>query len=110
MVRIMGRLWEFKKAWFYKMNLKRMQAKASRNPENLTLQVRLGDFLVKLNREKEATEIYERLSQQFLQKNLYLQAIAMQKIIMRMNPVRDKGEQSLMLAGLYKEMLKNNFE
>jgi len=104
----MDRLWGFKKAWYYRMSLKRIQEKASGNPENLIFQVRLGDFLAKLNKKKEAIEIYERAAQQFLQKNLYLHAIALQKIIMRTNPVRDNGEQSLMLAGLYEEMLKHN--
>lgn len=106
----MNRLWEIKRNWYHKTRLERIQQKAAVNPQNLIFQVRMGDFLTKLNRTKEAIEVYERAAQEFIQKNLFAQAIALKKIIFRMDPFRDAGDQAVILDRLYEQMLASKPE
>ena len=107
---MMNRLWEMKRNWYYKTRLERLQQKASVNPQNLIFQVRMGDFLTKLNRTKEAIEVYERTAQEFIRNNLFAQAIALKKIIFRTDPFRDAGNQALILDRLYEQMLASKTE
>ena len=102
---ILNRLWEIKKNGGYKTRLERLQQKAAGNPQNLIFQVRMGDFLTKLNNTKEAIEVYERAAQEFIRKNLFAQAIGLKKIIFRMDPFRDAGDQAVVLGRLYEQML-----
>ena len=107
---IMNRLWEFKNNWIYRTRLEGLQQEASENPQNLSMQVRLGDFLAKLNRTKEAIVVYERAAQEFIRKNLFTQAIALKKIIFRTLPSRNAGEQAVILNRLYEQMLESKTE
>lgn len=107
---IMNWLWEFNKCGFYKTRLERIQQEALANPQNLIFKVRLGDFWAKLNRTKEAIVGYERTAQEFIRKNLFAQAVALKKIIFRMNPSRNMGEQALILNRLQEQMLESKTE
>ena len=107
---IKNRLWELKKNWFYKKRLERIQQEASANPQNLVFQVRLGDFLAKLNRTKEAVDVYERAAQEFIRKSLFAQAISLKKIIFRTDPFRNAGDQGVILDRLYEQMLESRME
>jgi tetratricopeptide (TPR) repeat protein len=107
---ILNRLWEIKKNGGYKTRIERLQQKAAGNPQNLIFQVRMGDFLTKLNKTKEAIAVYERAAQEFIRKNLFAQAIALKKIIFRMDPFRDAGDQAVVLGRLYEQMLASKTE
>jgi len=96
---------KLKVSLYYHRRLKKIQEKASLNPENLFIQVRMGDLLAKLKKKKEAAVVYELAAQQFIQKNLFAHAIALKKIIFRLEPPRDDGEQMNLLDRLYDQML-----
>ena len=106
MLEIMNRLGDFKASFYYKRKLEEIQEKASVNPENLLFQVRIGDFLAKLKKRTEAIGVYEQTGQKFIQKNLFAHAIALKKIIFRLGPPGDNGEQALVLARLHEQMLE----
>jgi hypothetical protein len=105
MVGIIDLLENFKASCYYQRRLKKVQEKALRHPENLFIQVRLGDLLTKLKKKKEAIGVYERAAEQFIQKNLFAHAIALKKIIFRLEPPKDDGEQMNLLDKLYEQML-----
>ncbi len=106
MLEIMTRLGGFRAAISYKRKLEEIQEKASVNPDNLLFQVRIGDFLAKLKKKTEAIAVYEQTAQKFIQKNLFAHAIALKKIIFRLEPMYDTEEQQLVLGRLYDQMLK----
>jgi len=105
MVGIMDFLENFKASWYYEKRLKQVQEKAFLYPENLFLQVRLGDLFAKLKKKQEAVGVYELAAKQFMQKNLFAHAIALKKIIFRLEPPKDEGEQMNILDRLYEQML-----
>ncbi len=105
MVRITDLLEKLKVSLYYQRRLKKVRERASLKPENLFIQVRMGDLLAKLKRKKEAVAVYELAAEQFIQKNLFAHAIALKKIIFRLEPPRDEGEQMNLLDRLYDQML-----
>ena len=105
MVGIMDFLENFKASWYYEKRLKQVQEKAFLYPENLFLQVRLGGLFAKLKKKQEAVGVYELAAQQFIQKNLFAHAIALKKIIFRLEPPKDEGEQMNILDTLYEQKL-----
>ena len=102
---IMDLLGKLKASLCYQRRLKKVQERALLYPENLFVQVRMGDLLAKLKRDKEAVVVYELAAQQFIQKNLFAHAIALKKIIFRLEPPSDDGEQLSILDRLYEQML-----
>ncbi len=84
--------------------LQKMREKAARHPENLILQVRVGDLLAKMRMEQEAVEVYEGTAQEFIRRDLLAQAIALKKLILRLDPRRYGGEE--VLAGLHQQMME----
>ena len=102
MINIMDRFEEFKKTLIYKRKLKNIEEKALSNPENFIFQVRIGDFLMRLRKRKEAIGIYERAAQRFIEKRHFAQAIALKKIIFRLEPPHDKAEQNITSSAAYK--------
>ena len=105
MVGFMNLLEDFKASCYYHRKLKKVQEKALLHPENLLFQVRMGDLLAKLKRKKEAVGAYELAAQQFIQKNLFAHAIALKKIIFRLEPSKDHEEKMNILNRLYEQML-----
>lgn len=95
----------FKASCYYQRKLKKVQEKALRHPGNLFIQVRVADLLTKLKKKKEAVGVYERAAEQFVQKNLFAHAIALKKIIFRLQPPKDDWEQMNLLHKLYEQML-----
>ncbi len=89
----------------YQKKLAKVQEEALHTPDNLFIQVRLGDLFAKLKKNREAVAAYELAAQQFIQKNLFAHAIALKKIIFRLQPPRDNGEQMEILNRLYEQML-----
>ncbi len=105
MVGLMELLGDFKASRYYEKKLKTVQERALLHPENLFAQVRLADLLAKLKKKQQAVGVYELAAQQFIQKNLFAHAIALKKIIFRLEPPKDAGEQMKTLQGLYEQML-----
>ncbi len=105
MAGFMGLLENFKASWSYERRLKKVQENVLLHPENVLLQVRLADLLGKLKKKKEAIDTYELAAEQFIKKNLFAQAIALKKIIFRLQPPKDDGEQMEILERLYDQML-----
>ncbi len=104
MAAIMDRLWDFKKNWFYSTGVEGIQREASASPQNLILQARLGEFLVKLNATKEAIAVHEKRAKEFIRRNLFAQAMGLKKIISHRKPSQIAGEQAVILDRLYEQM------
>ena len=106
MFEIMKRSEDLRVTLCYKRKLEEIQEKALAHPENIFSQVRIGDFLAKLKKKAEAIAVYEQTVQKFIQKNLFVHAIALKRTIFRTKPGRDDAEQTLVLLRLYEQMLE----
>ena len=74
----------------YGKELKELQEKAARDPKNIRLQVRIGDLLEKMGRRAEALDTYRRVSQEYARKGFLIQAIAVSKLLLRLDPTTTK--------------------
>jgi cAMP-dependent protein kinase regulator len=83
----------------YEQELKEVQEKAAREPKNLRLRLRIGDLLEKLGKRAEAVEAYRTVAEEYARKGLLIQAIAVQKLILRLDPT--KSELQEQIADLY---------
>jgi hypothetical protein len=59
---------------------------------------------------KMPTIMNQLTAQEFIQKNLFSQAVALKKIIFRMDPSRDPGEKAVILDRLHEQMLETKTE
>jgi cAMP-dependent protein kinase regulator len=84
-----------------KEDLQKLQEKVQQDPENFHLLVKMGDLLQKMKRPKEALESYRQASAQYIRKGFLIQAIAVYKIILRLDPTQLKIRQEL--ANLYSQ-------
>ena len=66
--------------------LAELQKRTQRNPDNLNLQIRMADLFIKLGKKDEALEGYRQAAEKYAQKSLVSQAIALNKIILRLDP------------------------
>ena len=66
--------------------LAELQRRAQKNPDNLNLQIRMADLFIKLGKKNEALEVYRQAAEKYTQKSLVRQAIALNKIILRLAP------------------------
>ena len=83
----------------YEQELKEVQEKAAREPKNLRLRLRIGDLLEKLGKRAEAVETYRTVAEEYARKGLLIQAIALHKLILRLDPT--KSELQEQIADLY---------
>lgn len=83
----------------HEKELKELRQKASQDPKNLRLRVRIGDVLEKMGRRAEALEIYGWASEQYARKGFLIQAIAVNKVILRLDPTKTILHEQI--AGLY---------
>jgi CRP-like cAMP-binding protein len=56
------------------------------NPEDLEVQVHIGDMLRKVGREPESLVRYKYVLSEYVKKGLFLQAIALGKLILKLDP------------------------
>jgi CRP-like cAMP-binding protein len=56
------------------------------NPEDLQVQVQIGDLLRKVGREPESFVRYKYVLSEYVKKGLFLQAIALGKLILKLDP------------------------
>jgi cAMP-dependent protein kinase regulator len=70
----------------YEKELKELKRKALQDPKNHRLQVRIGDLLEKMGKRREALKIYRRVSERYARNGFLIQAIAVNKVILRLDP------------------------
>jgi tetratricopeptide (TPR) repeat protein len=81
--------------------LNSLQEKARQNPQNCQVQVRLGDLLTKMGQKKAAIEVYHAAAEKFAQHGLIVEATAMGKVIMRLDPLQKEIQQRV--SKLYRQ-------
>jgi hypothetical protein len=92
--------------WMFRLKKKNkllnsLQEKARQNPQNCQAQVRLGDLLTKMGKKEAAIEVYHAAAEKFAQHGFMVEAIAMSKVIMRLDPLQ-KGVQKK-ISKLYRQ-------
>lgn len=60
------------------------------HPKDLRMKTKVGDVLVKLERLKDAVEVYRSVAAQYAAQGMLIQAIAVNKMILQINP-KDQG-------------------
>ncbi len=88
----------------YEKELKELQQKVAQESKNFRLQVRLGDLLEKMGKRAEALETYYRASQKYARNGFLIQAIAVNKVILRLDPTKTKIHDQI--ADLYARWVK----
>lgn len=83
----------------YEQELKEVQQKAAREPKNLRLRLRLGDLLEKMGKRAQALETYSTVAEEYARKGLLIQAIALHKLILRLDPSKTQLQEQI--ATLY---------
>lgn len=83
----------------YEKELRELQKKITHEPKNIYLLVRMGDLLEKAGKRKEALEAYRQASEQYSKNGFLVQAIAVNKVILRLDPSQSKIHDQL--AELY---------
>jgi cAMP-dependent protein kinase regulator len=83
----------------YEKELKDLQQKVAQEPKNLRLRVRIGDVLEKLGKRSEAIEAYRGAAEEYGRSGMLIQAIALNKILLRLDPAQSKIHNQL--AELY---------
>ncbi len=79
----------------YEQELKEVQQKAAREPKNLRLRLRMGDLLEKQGKRAEAIETYRTVAEEYARKGLLIQAIALHKLILRLDPTKTKLQEQI---------------
>ncbi|MGE5254702.1 MAG: cyclic nucleotide-binding domain-containing protein [Planctomycetaceae bacterium] len=74
----------------YEKELKDLQQKVAREPKNLRLRVRVGDVLEKLGKRTEAIEAYRGAAEEYARTGMLIQAISLNKILLRLDPTQSK--------------------
>jgi CRP-like cAMP-binding protein len=74
-------------------------------PEDLEVQVHIGDLLRKLGREAESLIRYKYVLSEYVKKKLFLQAIALSKLILKLDPEDEETIQGLKDLSSKKESL-----
>ena len=85
----------------YEKDLKELQQKLAEEPKNIRLRVRLGDLLEKMGKRTEALETYRRASEEYARNGFLIQAIAVNKLILRLDPTKTRIHNQI--AELYAE-------
>jgi cAMP-dependent protein kinase regulator len=83
----------------YEKELKELQKRAVQDPKNLHIQVRIGDLLEKMGKRAGALDAYRKASDRYAQEGFLIQAIAINKVILRLDPSQVQIHDQL--AGLY---------
>jgi len=71
-------------------DLAELQRKAAQEPNNYYLLVKIGDLLEKMGRRQEALKAYRQASAKYTQKGFLVQAIAVNKLILRLDPTQQE--------------------
>jgi cAMP-dependent protein kinase regulator len=76
--------------WKYEKELKELRKKSGQEPENFRLLVRIGDLLEKMGKRGEALEFYRKASERYARGGFLFQAIAVNKVILRLDPAQSQ--------------------
>lgn len=99
-----GFLNDFFSSGKHERELKDLQQRAVQDPKNIRLQVRIGDLQQRMGKRSEALEAYRRASQEYARNGFLIQAIAMNKLILRLDPTKTQVHDQV--AELYAEWSK----
>jgi len=83
----------------YEKELKELEQKVAQDPKNLRLRVRIGDLLEKLGKRTESIGVYQTVAEEYAKSGMLIQAIALNKLILRLDPTKSKIHHQL--AELY---------
>jgi cAMP-dependent protein kinase regulator len=89
----------------WKKALERFQEHCAQNPEDLRSCLKVAELLERLGQKKEAIQTYQKLAEAYAQDGFLLQAISINKMILRIDP--SSKEVNDRLAQLY---VKKTFE
>jgi cAMP-dependent protein kinase regulator len=84
--------------------LKNLRKKIAQEPKNFYLQVKMGDLLEKMGKRAEALEAYRHASEKYSQGGFLVQAIAVNKVILRLDPSQSQIHDQLAELYAKKEM------
>ena len=79
-------------------------------PEDLQVQVQIGDLLRKLGREAESLIRYKYILSEYVNKGLFLQAVALGKLILKLDPEDEETKQVLKDLSARKDTLLSQKE
>ena len=88
----------------YEKELKDLQKKVTQEPKNFYLLVKIGDLLEKIGKRAEALEAYRNASGKYSQNGFLVQAIAVNKVILRLDPSQSTIHDQLAELYAKKEM------
>lgn len=71
-------------------DLAELERKAAQEPNNYYILVKIGDLLEKMGRRQEALKAYRQASEKYTQKGFLVQAIAVNKLILRLDPTQEE--------------------
>jgi CRP-like cAMP-binding protein len=83
--------------------LDRFQKHCVQNPKDLRSHLKVAELLERLDRKKEAAQAYQKLAEAYIQDGFLLQAISINKMVLRIAPSSE--DVSARLAQLYTEKL-----
>jgi len=95
----MAGLWDGLFSGGKEKELKKLQEKVEKEPQNVHLWVKIGDLLLKMERRPEAIDAYHQAAMQYSRSGHLIQAIAMDKLILRLDPGQAQIHEEL--ADLY---------
>jgi len=99
---IKGRAQGFLSKGNYRRALSEFQKLVQLDPTNWRARLKVGDLLHKLGRPADAVEQYKQLARQYVQEGFLLQAISLNKIILRIDPSQEGIDRAL--AKLYAQI------
>lgn len=88
----------------YEKELKDLQKKVTQEPKNFYLLVKIGDLWEKIGKRAEALEAYRNASGKYSQNGFLVQAIAVNKVILRLDPFQSTIHDQLAELYAKKEM------
>lgn len=83
---------QYGKAKKLESELKSLEERGLKEPDNLSLQVRIGDLLAKAGMRERAIALYRSTAEKFAQKKQFSQAMALNKIVQRLEPSEKNKE------------------
>ncbi len=72
--------------------LRDLEERGFKEPNNLDLQVRIGDFLAKTGMKGRAVTVYRKTAVSFARRKQFRQALALNTIILRLDPSEEHKE------------------
>jgi hypothetical protein len=67
--------------------LAELQRRAQKSPDNLNLKIPRANLFIKLGKKDEPLEVYRQAAEKYAQIGLINQAVALNKIILRLDPL-----------------------